>query len=378
MAKGRTTVRGMPPDPVVALRAHELVDEIRQLVAAARWKDAAPRSHALVQIAPGLAEAHDLMGLVAMRTGATGIAAGCFERAIAIGPATSGRFHSLGKALMVLLDRAGAEKALRRALLLRPGDVTILCDLGDVQLDQGRTGEALKTFRGALKKSPEHRYAAHMVAALGESATSDQKYVAGVFDDYADHFDEHLTRKLAYRVPEALAALAAPYGDFEAAIDLGCGTGLVAAALAGRVRAIDGIDLSRRMIEKARQRGLYRQLALGDCEDILRTDAAFAGPYDLVLAADVFIYVGALDGVISAAVARMTPGGVIAFSVETADGEGVQIRSSGRFAHTPAYIGDVAARNGLGIIAQAPHTIRLEQERPIAGFLYLLGRVSNA
>src|SRR5690606_2900697 len=222
---GRKSVKGLPDDPVHALRARELLAETRQLIAAERWKDAAPRSHALVQIAPNLPDAYDLMGAVAMKTGAPQIAAGCFERALAIGPASAARLHHLGRALLALGKSAEAEKPLQRALLIRTDDPAILSDLGDAQLNLGKHADSLKSFRRALKKDPQHRYAAHMVAALTETGTPDPTYVRRLFDDYAEIFDQHLTGKLAYRVPEALAAMLAADGHNSGTVlDLGCGT----------------------------------------------------------------------------------------------------------------------------------------------------------
>jgi len=46
--------------------------------------------------------------------------------------------------------------------------------------------------------------------------------------------------------------------------DLGCGTGRTGEWLAGRVDAIDGVDLTPEMLELARARGVYRSLREGD------------------------------------------------------------------------------------------------------------------
>ena len=51
---------------------------------------------------------------------------------------------------------------------------------------------------------------------------------------------------------------------FKRAIDLGCGTGLGAAAFAKEVDRFIGIDLSPRMIERARATGLYAELEVAD------------------------------------------------------------------------------------------------------------------
>lgn len=92
------------------------------------------------------------------------------------------------------------------------------------------------------------------------------------------------------------------------------------------------------------------------------------------MAADVFIYIGALETLFDAVIPRLKTDGRMAFSVETSTTSDVEIRSSGRFAHSDSYIKALAAQHGLNVIAQRDHDIRMELEKPIAGQLYLLGR----
>ncbi len=373
MAKDKRSEKGFPTDPVRALRARELLTQIRGLVAAENWREAAPLSAGLVRIAPDLSEGHELMGVVAMRTGAVPIAERCFERSVALGPVTASRLLLWGKALLAMGEAQAAENVLHRALLIRVDDATILVALGEAQLSQGNETNALRSFRRALKKSPDDNYARHMVAALDKTGTPDTTYVAKVFDDYADIFDEHLTGALNYRVPEALASLIQQQRfRAQTILDIGCGTGLVAKALQPLNAQIDGIDLSPRMIEKARERGLYRHLAVGEAAETLTVEPAFAGPYDLIAAADVFIYVGEIEQLFAAAIARLARQGIIAFSIETAEDKDIEIRPNGRFAHASGYIEKLAEQYNLDIIARADHDIRLEHKRPVKGMLFLL------
>lgn len=60
-----------------------------------------------------------------------------------------------------------------------------------------------------------------------------------------------------------LGRLAVPWQG--PALDLACGTGRVGQWLAGRgVEPLDGLDLTDGMLNRARSRGVYRQLTLGD------------------------------------------------------------------------------------------------------------------
>jgi predicted TPR repeat methyltransferase len=217
-----------------------------------------------------------------------------------------------------------------------------------------------------------------MVAALsGDRAGSIAAgYASTLFDAYAETFETHLAETLDYHVPEhlrdALENLRPATGRFATALDLGCGTGLMGVALADLVTAIDGIDIAPRMIEVAAAKQRYRSLRVGDLVAVMGDDPAFSGPYELVTAADVFIYVGALAAVFPAVRRVLAEGGHFAFSIEEADKEEVTIRSSGRFAHSRSYIKGLAAAHGFTQIDDRAIPIRKERNLPIPGRLFVL------
>jgi len=87
--------------------------------------------------------------------------------------------------------------------------------------------------------------------------------VAALFDSYAGEYDQHLTSTLQYRVTAGAVCAAGgqvPAGSGLDVLDLGCGTALSGAALRGLARQLTGIDLSPRMLARARERGLYDRL----------------------------------------------------------------------------------------------------------------------
>jgi predicted TPR repeat methyltransferase len=94
---------------------------------------------------------------------------------------------------------------------------------------------------------------------------------------------------------------------------------------------------------------------------------------DLILAADVFAYVGDLAAVFRSARRILEPGGCLAFTVERArEGQDIQLLPSLRYAHSEAYIrrlADEARFTGVRIF-EAP--IRRDQTAPIMGlYVYL-------
>jgi predicted TPR repeat methyltransferase len=98
------------------------------------------------------------------------------------------------------------------------------------------------------------------------------------------------------------------------------------------------------MIAAAQARGVYTALA----EDhLLAALARRREAADLILAADVFIYVGALEEVFEAATAALRQGGLLAFSLEHHEGTGFRLHRQYRFAHAPGYVRALAARHGL-------------------------------
>lgn len=281
----------------------------------------------------------------------------------------------LGNAQLAADQPAAALASFAQILASRPRDAAAHRGRGQAHLALADTISALDAFRAALAVLPYDTYAAHMVAALGGEATRwAGTYVAGLFDEHADQFDQHLTEVLHYRIPQAIRDLLAPRLPLASALDLGCGTGLVGAALAGAVTIIDGIDIASQMTRKAAARNIYRHLRIGDLAAVLAQDPALAGPYDLVMAADVFVYLGPLETVFALARQRLSPGGLFAFSVEHAPGDEPLLRPSGRFAHPDRYIARLAVDHGF-TVAERHHTpIRHERSLPIPGTLYLLSR----
>ncbi len=169
-------------------------------------------------------------------------------------------------------------------------------------------------------------------------------------------------------MPELIVAALDDAGVSHAtsAVDLGCGTGLMGAALRSRVTRLEGWDISAAMLQKARARGIYDRLGRADLH-ALRLDPASA---DLVVAADVFMYVGALEGVFATVAQALAPLGVFAFSVEAADaGSGFVLLPTRRYAHAPDYVEGALAGCKLGIVSISRQIIRTDRKAPIEGLI---------
>lgn len=258
-------------------------------------------------------------------------------------------------------------------------------------------------------------------------------YIRKLFDAYAPSFDAHLTGVLHYDTPAllvglALRAAAAVRGDIGSATptrrawrrcaDLGCGTGLAAAALRPLCDALIGIDLSEGMLAQARAGGAYDALHAESVEGWLEGEAAGAAgaaidgaaaasalsplrlPADLLIAADVLVYVGDLRRLMTAAAAvlRLAAAGssdgtadadsslplpLFAFSTETleasaaattgsaASAASFRLLPSGRCAHAREYVVRLAAEAGLAVLTTEHRRIRCNAGTDVFGDLYV-------
>jgi predicted TPR repeat methyltransferase len=121
------------------------------------------------------------------------------------------------------------------------------------------------------------------------------------------------------------------------------------------------------MVEKARRRGVYDHVEVAELvEGIARTPIA----WDLVVAADVLVYVGELGPVMRAATVGLRSGGLFCATVELCAGDGFSLGSSRRYAHSAAYIRRVAAEAGLDLVVLEDAVPRWERGQPVQGLAF--------
>ena len=310
-----------------------------------------------------------------------------FDRALALDGRQPVVHHQRGLALMGLERPAEAAQAWEQAVAQDGKFVTAWIDLGSLMRDLGQLSRARQCLRQALALGANDPLVHFQLAglkepSLGEAPDTSQgppdapppTYVEQLFDSYAEDFDEHLVQRLGYCAPavlvEGLAQRTAQ--RFTHALDLGCGTGLCAEPLAPICERLDGVDLSAGMLEKARALGRYTALTQADVVAHLQ---ATPHHHDLIVAADVFIYVGALEAVFASVQRCLTPGGWFCFSVEAADdAAGFVLRSSLRYAHSAGYLRQLAQRHGLEVQALEPHPLRRDEREGVQGLYGWLKR----
>jgi predicted TPR repeat methyltransferase len=312
-----------------------------------------------------------LLAMILTERGEGAEAAALLGRAIAIAPDAAWYHLSLGHAQAAAGRDAEAVAAMAQAAALDPEAAVPRYDLARHHLRHGRPDAALPVLREVLACEPGHPRARFLIASLtgGHVDAPPADYVTELFDSYAPTFEAHLVDELAYQAPAQLARLLPAPARAWRVVDLGCGSGLGGIAVRDHARHLVGSDLSPKMIELARARGVYDEL---HAEDLTATLARTTGA-DLVLAADVFIYVGALDDAFRRTAAALGPGGRFAFSTEACDA-GFRLLPTRRYAHARGYVSELAARHGFAIDRADDTVLRMEHGAPISGVLYLLRR----
>jgi predicted TPR repeat methyltransferase len=280
-------------------------------------------------------------------------------------------------------DLVAAADLLLQAIELAPNFVSAWFTLGDIREALGEHDAAIAAFRNAHAADPDDRHGASlrlMRRGAEQLSGMPQAYVRTLFDQYAPRFETALVDDLGYRGPALLfkAVLSVRAGAskpafFRRAIDLGCGTGLAAAAFAKNVDRFIGIDLSPRMIERARLTGFYAGLEVDEMLNGLRSKPEASA--ELIVAADAMVYVADLMPVLAEASRVLVPGGVLAFTAETHDGEGVSLGEGLRYAHSAAYVRASVAAAGLSVSRLEDRSARNEDNVPAPGLVAVVTKI---
>lgn len=287
------------------------------------------------------------------------------------------RRYDFARDLQLRGDLAAAADLLQQAVELAPNFASAWFTLGEIRLQLGEREAAVEAFRTARDVDPRDRHgAAVRLMRLGAEPVSAMPagYVQSLFDQYAPRFEDALLNELRYRGPSLLfkavlevRSTAQKPAFFKQGIDLGCGTGLGAAAFARNVDRFIGIDLSSGMIEKARVTGLYAELAVTDMATGLEAQPDASA--DLVIAADAMVYVADLLPVLAQAHRVLAHGGLIAFTTETHSGDGVILGEGLRYAHAAAHVRAAVIDAGLDVALLEEASTRDENHVPVRGLV---------
>jgi predicted TPR repeat methyltransferase len=274
------------------------------------------------------------------------------------------------------------EKAIayyHEVLLVSPKHFNSLNNVAVIYLEKQDLVSAKMYFERAIKLQPHNKSIRYTLGAITGEHSVDQapkEYIASLFDHYAGHFDQHLQEGLEYKVPELLrGALDAFFGLNKQKlniVDLGCGTGLAGEALKPYIQTITGVDLSQKMLDEADKKQLYKALIHEDIVTYLKsTDEVF----ELVIAADVLVYLGNLTSLFESLTKSLRGGGLFAFSVEVVEGTKFTLQKTGRFAHTEKYLSDLAKTFHFEVRYCKGEITRMQNNQPVYGAILIFQKM---
>lgn len=367
----------------------------------------------VIALQPNHADAHYNLGTALMHQSAWDAAIACYETCLRIMPShptarfnlanalhRAGRWDAAMEAFRAVVDatpdnadawyelgaisvwRQRYDDAIgycRHAIALRPDFADAYHQLGAALHGKNQCEEAVKMYEMALHFKPALQELHYLIAAARGDSPPDRtppSYVAHLFDGCADQFDETMVGRLEYHGPQhlfdAIERVALTQNRPLDILDLGCGTGLCGPLFKPFARRLVGIDLSERMLAKAASRNIYDELLLGDITDVLK---CLTTSFDVLLAADVLIYVGDLAHLFELSFNALRSGGLFVFSIECAesgDSSPYRLQTSGRYAHLPAYIDDLARAHGWELLSTNTVALRVESGRAVPGAVTVL------
>ncbi|MBK5930694.1 tetratricopeptide repeat protein [Halochromatium salexigens] len=354
-------------------------------LSAALWRkgrddEAAQAAREAIALAPRLAQAHLMLGNALRRLKQPQEAMEAFQAATEVAPDDPTPRVGLAEAAQDAGALEAALQAGRRALALQPAAESLHTVHGQTLYALRAAGSPEKARQEAaawLSAYPDSPTARHLAPALMNASPPERAsdhYVRVTFDAFAESFDDRLGA-LDYAGPtlvEDLLRTARPEG-VDALLDLGCGTGLVGPVLRPLAQRLDGLDLSPRMLARAAEQNLYDALHEADAEAFL---ANVHEAWDIIIATDVLIYLGALEPLVTAVAAALRPEGLFIATTEEAGGESWELQPSGRYRHSGRYLREVLEVAGLIVERLDTVVLRHEGERPVEALAVVARRAS--
>lgn len=374
-----------------------------------RRADAAASLHAIIAVEPNNIRAYFLLGKIFLEEKRYSEVGHYFKKIIALCPDDT---QNLKGILQVLLthDRYKEAKLYCEALLkLEPKSVEALYNLAIIatrcnefekaknyyhaalQVDPTyfpalnnlaiyylahQNSDAAKYyFEQALKQEPNNqsiKYSLNAISGNGAIDDAPKQYIQSLFDSYADHYEQHLTQGLDYVVPQNLKALLGKKLKDKPQyriLDLGCGTGLCGPLFKQYASELIGVDLSPKMLKFAKEKGCYDVLIEAENSEYL---ADKSERFDLILAADVFIYQGNLKKSFSHCFKALVKSGFLAFSTEINQGQEFSLQPTGRFSHAKSYIVELSREIGFKSCATVVEESRSQHQAHLKGYYFLM------
>ena len=294
-----------------------------------------------------------------------------------------------------------ALEAYRKAININPESAEVSYNLSLILKDFGEFEEALGLmFNAYLRDKTNNLYAINIMETLNELSlknselalkiaqnwqntmpnnvfskrflrgicgekddANDEEYATLLFNEFADTYDDkiaNLETKIIDKIKEIIPEIKGTV------LDLGCGTGCVGTSLYNENVNFIGVDLAANMIDAARKKGVYKELYCESISSFVRNKKNIKD-VDLVIASDVFCYLGDIDNVLGNLKSKK-----IVFSVEKSDDDinkDYYLQANGRYKHSKKYILDIAKKYKFKNCDIYELCIRKEANNDVEGML---------
>ena len=339
-----------------------------------------------IAIKPDFAEAHYNLANTLKELDKLEDAASSYNKAIAIKPNYAEAHSNLGITLQKLGRLEDAEASYNKAIAIKPNYAEAHSNLGNTLKELGKLKDAETSYKKAIALKPEYaENLSHAIASISglNPARATNAYVSDLFDDYAKKLESSLVEDLNYKTPTLIANFLLPLVSSENPnfdiLDLGCGTGLAGEALIGLARTLVGVDLSREMLKIAEAKNIYNRLIQDEIHHALSQERGAS--FDLVVASDVFVYIGDIRAVFDQVYDILKVDGFFAYSTEALfsvnNGKedllpDYKLNQNGRYSHSSKYLLGLIDANRFSLHTLEVTQIRLEKRQPVMGYVVIL------
>lgn len=252
-----------------------------------------------------------------------------FKFVVWLEPMHVAAWYYLGATYMAKGDKKKAAAAFRKSLELKPGNEEAIYLLA---VASGK----LSPKDGVLKKMPVS-LAREYFDSIAPSYTEDQLY--GKYEGHT----ELCNAVRSFLVPGRIDHLI---------LELGVGTGFCGPLIRDVAAHLTGVDLSGEMLAEAikvqndKDERIYNSLVKRELHEFLQ-DAQEAS-YDIIIAANVFSYLGDLDSVFAQSARVLKDKGFMAFTADVFGGNGYQFDAQeAKFRYAKPYLQELGKAHGL-------------------------------
>jgi predicted TPR repeat methyltransferase len=364
----------------------------------------------VLKLKPNDDKAHANIGAIYARRGDRAQSVAAYERALGINPANYAALNAIGEFALAEANFQTALEATQRAIAVDPTQANPHYVRAMTLELIGKVDEAIASAKEAwtrndklapvaTKLSTLHARQNNMVEAqawvlrakaltpddpgvlMAEAIAFDrpldqlpESIVKGIFNTYASAYDRHLSSGLQFRAPQLAMEQVSVWANAQKianasldVVDLGCGTGLFGEQIKPLAKHLIGVDIAQAMLDEAGRRSLYHELVCSELHAYV--ESAPVKTIDVAVAADVLVYIGALERLFLGVKSMLKTGGIFVFGVETpTDGATkFMLKPSGRYQHATAYVETAARDAGFTVDVVAPCELRVEGGVPVMG-----------